>query len=341
MATFTGNEQDNLLNGTEEADQISGLQGNDTLQGFGGDDVILGGAGNDRIVAGAGNDLARGGDGNDFMQGNEGNDVLFGGAGDDRIYGGPGDDFVSGGLGNDLLCSGIGSADLVTAGAGDDRVIFYRGTGQQDAADQNNVLIGGSGVDTLDVLRASYFGSAENAATTIFDMENFAVIFRETDGDAVVAEQNAALFYGFEKILVRGGSAIDYRGAFQDMDVQGTDNADTFRGGSGDEIFRGGGGDDLFSGGGGTDVFASEADDADTFEFRATDGTITVSGFNGAGEDGGDLIRIFADDPNDLQVTEAGGTTTLRLARDDGSFATMEIGVLGLQAQEDYVLVGL
>lgn len=106
MATFTGNNNNNTINGSAQADTIKGLGGHDTLHGLGGADKIYGG------------------DGNDSLYGGDGNDALYGEAGHDRLYGGNGNDILDGGKGNDRL-QGYGSSrsseyDVLTGGAGAD-----------------------------------------------------------------------------------------------------------------------------------------------------------------------------------------------------------------------------
>jgi Ca2+-binding RTX toxin-like protein len=54
--------------------------------------------------------------------GGEGDDVLTGGAGNDKLVGGPGDDELNGRGGNDLLIGGPGD-DVLNGGPGEDRLI--------------------------------------------------------------------------------------------------------------------------------------------------------------------------------------------------------------------------
>jgi Ca2+-binding RTX toxin-like protein len=60
MATITGTEGDNRLNGSETADLIRGLAGRDRVNALGGNDTIEGGNGSDRIKAGDGDDVVHG-----------------------------------------------------------------------------------------------------------------------------------------------------------------------------------------------------------------------------------------------------------------------------------------
>ena len=83
MATITGTNGRNELEGTRFADLIRGRGGNDEFEGNGGNDTIYGDSGNDEIDGGAGKDLLWGGAGNDRLDGGAGNDRLWGGAGRD------------------------------------------------------------------------------------------------------------------------------------------------------------------------------------------------------------------------------------------------------------------
>jgi VCBS repeat-containing protein len=67
MATITGDNNDNILNGTTGDDTIDGLGGNDTINGDAGNDTINGGDGNDFIDGGAGSDTINAGDGDDIV----------------------------------------------------------------------------------------------------------------------------------------------------------------------------------------------------------------------------------------------------------------------------------
>ncbi|MFP5076745.1 M10 family metallopeptidase C-terminal domain-containing protein [Rhizobium sp. YIM 134829] len=65
MATRTGDDKGNKLEGTGKADTISGGGGNDRISGHKGNDVLNGDDGNDRIGGGQGHDILTGGAGKD------------------------------------------------------------------------------------------------------------------------------------------------------------------------------------------------------------------------------------------------------------------------------------
>ena len=93
--------------------------------------ALSGGFGTDTLTSGDGNDVVTGDDGNDTVLGRGGNDQADGGDGNDRVVGGTGDDILQAGLGldrlegedgSDNLRSRDGLRDVVSCGAGFDRV---------------------------------------------------------------------------------------------------------------------------------------------------------------------------------------------------------------------------
>jgi Ca2+-binding RTX toxin-like protein len=169
MATITGNNNANTLNGDTDGDLndiIDGLGNGDLINGLLGNDTIYGGSGADRLYGGNDNDLIYGGTGLDFVDGGSGNDTIFGGSdqgGDDTLYGGAGFDFLdysdvgavtvnltsntaSGGGGTDVL----GSIEGVIGGTGDDSITGDTVANHLIGNDGNDTLIGDAGADTLD-----------------------------------------------------------------------------------------------------------------------------------------------------------------------------------------------
>lgn len=128
-AVFTGRGDDVVRTGAGD-DYIS-LRGARPFEvagslGWGSNDVDAG-TGDDRVLGGMGNDLVRGGGGNDLIVGGGGTDSLFGGTGNDLI---------------DAFDNDPGGADIVDAGAGDDRLLL----------DDGDRASGGSGRDTFDAV---------------------------------------------------------------------------------------------------------------------------------------------------------------------------------------------
>jgi Ca2+-binding RTX toxin-like protein len=137
IATVVGNDLDNVI------------QGNVL------DNVIAGGSGNDTLLGCSGIDTLSGGDGNDVLDGGAGIDVLAGGAGDD-IY-------IVAWEGSDLdavnEAADAGTDTVRTAssgysldGAANVENLTYTGTGSFTGTGNAfaNVIIGGTGHDTLD-----------------------------------------------------------------------------------------------------------------------------------------------------------------------------------------------
>jgi Ca2+-binding RTX toxin-like protein len=119
---------------------VAGTPGPDVLTGGPGRDVVHAGRGDDRVAARGGSDWLDGGLGDDVLYGGVGRDFVYGGPGDDRLIGGGDADLLRAGAGNDVVdareprparhlldciaCDPIPpGADLVIAGAGDDRVL--------------------------------------------------------------------------------------------------------------------------------------------------------------------------------------------------------------------------
>lgn len=179
-ATVVGTSHADHLIGTPHRDVIVGLGGDDVIDGRGGNDVICGGLGSDDLSGGTGDDRlfgnevsyersatgvvvdlsARPGIGKvtgegvdtvklfkhltvtgsshaDTMTGTEGPDTLVGGAGNDTMFGLGGNDELTPER-EDLKQRA--DADVVYGGAGDDRVISYKGRDE---------IHGGDGADQL------------------------------------------------------------------------------------------------------------------------------------------------------------------------------------------------
>ena len=214
-----GNALDNIITGNNGADLIGGGDGNDTLRGGAGNDMLFGDNGNDTLVGGTGADVMSGGTGNDIyyvdnagdvvqegsfsganvasMQwgdsggidevrttlssytladsnavgflndkgnienlsftgtgsftghGNALDNVITGGAGNDKLFGEAGDDSLLGGAGKDVLTGGVG-ADHLTGGTGADRFVLALGDNGVTAKTADHITDFEKG-DTLDV----------------------------------------------------------------------------------------------------------------------------------------------------------------------------------------------
>ncbi|MGV3490519.1 MAG: calcium-binding protein [Devosia sp.] len=159
-----------VLRRDADGDQtVWGGTGDDTLISYFGDDHLIGGLGNDRLVSAQGTDILDGGLGDDTYvvyrdtadtiidaggidtieaktswslmdnpeienlvfssagnwlgQGNGLDNIITAGAGNNRLFGDAGNDTLSGGAGDDLLSGGLGR-DILSGGIGADRFDF-------------------------------------------------------------------------------------------------------------------------------------------------------------------------------------------------------------------------
>lgn len=345
-----------VIQGTNNDDSIIGTDKNDTIYGKNGNDVLWGGpvgnSGNDSLHGDKGHDSLYGEDGNDNLYGKDGDDYLEGGAGNDNLHGDNGHDFLTGGAGNDTLKGGLGIT-LAYGDEGDDSVYYNPSKGKLEDLEVTNELAqsylnGGPDKDVLNLFNETTFkdvnGKTQNAKTYIYmddggDGHQYFVGAGEGYNDPFV---ETATFSQFEEIKVEGKSGLDFYGSWGDsygIKVTGTDKGDYFSSYYSKDTFLGGGGDDIFFFGGG-DTIESWTKDADEFHFNAwySYDTAHLTGFNGAGKDGGDELYIYGfdlADPN-TQVVESGGKTTFTL---NGGTDVLEINTVGLVLGQDWFLV--
>jgi Ca2+-binding RTX toxin-like protein len=151
-----GSAYTDWLGGNDGANVISGLDGNDVIGGGGGADTLDGGNGIDWLVYGEGEaavsvdlaaNTASGGDAAgdqvfnfENLIGTQLNDTLLGSGADNQIDGQAGSDVINGRGGNDTLGGFTVGADTLIGEAGNDDL-----TGGLD----NDMLIGGAGLDTF------------------------------------------------------------------------------------------------------------------------------------------------------------------------------------------------
>jgi Ca2+-binding RTX toxin-like protein len=295
MATFTGNEMDNVLTGTEEDDVFTGNGGADTVTGLGGNDVANFNVTND------GFDLTDLGDGSDVVQ------VTADAATEVRLS------FTSAQVGNGnandsntMINQDGGLAVRLQAENGMDGL-----TGPVSRFDDEGItFVGGEGVtfDVRDLVSGVQRGNL------------FQVVTLGTSGvDNLTAVQAARPYYfnaGMGDDAVTGGTADDFL-------VGGAGN-DTLDGGLGNDSFIGGGGNDSIFGGSGNDAATVNVttDGADSVDLGDGSDVVTVaSGTPGqvrltftsaqvgngnpndsntmANQDGGLAVRLQAEDGND------------------------------------------
>jgi Ca2+-binding RTX toxin-like protein len=274
MATYNGNDLNNVYFGTNENDAINGNGGNDFLLGKGGNDLIDGGTGGDVMVGDFGDDVYYVNQSNNttipndrvIENPNEGNDKILatvsfslfsapnvenlelvgtalGGVGnelDNTIYGNDQNNGLAGNDGNDTVY-GRGGNDDLEGGSGDD------------------ILDGGTGDDRMsgNVGNDTYF--VDSALDEITELA-------ATDGiDTVNATVSYTLNAHLENLTLLGTANIDATGNELDNILTGN---------IGNNVLDGKVGKDTLIGGLGDDTYIIDA--ADTIVEQPSEGIDTV-----------------------------------------------------------------
>lgn len=290
-----GTGQDDDIFGTDGVDMLQGGAGNDLLQGNAGDDILIGGAGNDVLIAG------------DGTVGNQ----RFGGA-----FKAEGLDTLDGGAGNDIF------------------QFTFSTIATQSGLDDSDIVIGGEGNDTVQILNAATLDQGiYNNWTSV---ENLQL----ADGGAnTVLIGQIGFKAGVQKII--GGNNNDTFGVADgftgpitlDLSANGIDiiNSPTAKGAI--TAFMQGG--DVDAGPGG-DVFSFGVNAADTMVLQA-DGTL---GINLDAITGGEFINLVSTaTPNGADIgivltnnavlnTMSAGVTTLTIDASGMHNFTNAIGVV-------------
>lgn len=254
--------------GTAGADTFNGTVFNDHMVGGAGDDTLNGGDGDDRLVGGAGNDTLDGGAGHDVADysgaasgvtvrldrnqasndGDGGVDVL---TGIEEVVGSAFNDVIFGDAGANVLRGGAGY-DVILGLDGDD--IIHGGAGS------TNELYGGRGNDTYVI---------ESTGDTIVELAGEGV-------DTVLTALNRLR-------LAENVEHLTYTGT-GNFEGQGSEGANTIRGGVLRDVLMGRGGDDILYGGAGetNELYGGLGNDyyvlhvADTVVENAGEGIDTV-----------------------------------------------------------------
>ncbi|WP_299971614.1 cadherin-like domain-containing protein [uncultured Roseobacter sp.] len=306
--TLIGGLGDDTLNGGEGNDNISGGDGKDTVFGQQGNDQINGGDDDDQLFGEEGNDTINGGDGNDTIGGANGNDIVDGNAGNDTIFGGEGNDTVRGGLGNDRLF-GNGGNDFVDGEAGDDEIFGETGA---------DTLLGGDGADEINGGGGNDFMNGEGGNDRMFGGSNDDAMFGGSGNDLMDGQQQDDDLFG------QAGNDTMFGGDGFDL-LDGGSGNDTLFGGNQGDTLRGGAGTDFMDGGAGFDNFDFNA--VSESAFGSAD---TISGFDGAGAPGGDVIDVSGIDAN----TTAGGNQAFTFLGAVTSAVGLGFGAGALWVQE-------
>jgi Ca2+-binding RTX toxin-like protein len=324
--TFTGDANNNSINGTRKADSIIGNEGNDSLNGFVGNDSVVGGTGADRVLGSEGSDTLKGDSGSDTLKGGTENDLVFGGIGSDLLEGNDGDDTLSGEANNDFLTGGAGF-DVLDAGVGNDTVNGNDGDDLIAGNTGGDRLLGSNGNDTIR-------GGADN--DEIFG-DNDNDLVEGNDGDDILngnlgndtldggngndnlnaQEGNDVLIGGIGNDILKGGEGGDTLSGNQDNDLlDGEGGNDRLVGEDGNDTLQGGNGNDTLIGGTGSDRVLESGD----FNFTVTNTQLTGRGSDTFSEvesvqvtGGGNANSLNASAVTNLSITleGAGGIDTL------------------------------
>jgi len=238
-------------------------------------DTVIGTSGNDAIAGMAGNDDLSGGDGNDYLHGGTGYDILNGGAGNDVLAAGA---LQEGDFGAPQ------EQNLLIGGAGDDTLIgsygadtYYYASGDGD----DLIVAGDSGGDILE------FGAgiALEDLSVLRDGDDAVLII---DGSGTITLQDFFVAYEspISQMIIDGESVagdVIKQLYFADMATSGADSivggsdAEYLVGMAGDDTLDGGTGDDTLEGGAGADVLIGSEWNDTTYRFSsAADSTLST-----------------------------------------------------------------
>ena len=254
--------------------------------------IITGGAGGNRLLGGAGDDTLIGGASGDYLDGGTGADTMTGGAGEDvYIVDNAGDlviEAANGGYADEVRTSlsayvlpgnverltftgtgafqAIGNDDdnVITGGAGPNRLIGGGGSDGLFGGAADDVLDGGTGADRMVGGNGNDIYFVDNAGDLVIEYDN-------GGNDTVYSSVSYTLTPDVETLQLLGGAgAIDGTGNGLNNTIIGNDAVNRLSGGAGDDTLIGGGGDDVLAGGRGADTLTGGAG-ADRFYFQIGD----------------------------------------------------------------------
>ncbi|MBP7240753.1 calcium-binding protein [Amaricoccus sp.] len=299
------------------ADTAWGGDGDDELNGSTGDDSLYGEAGADELNGGSNNDLLNGGTGADDMDGGTGNDVyVVDNAGDSAsespfvIFGG-GIDRVDSSV-NHTLSANMENLTLTGAapinGTGNARANVINGNGA------NNTLMGLGANDTLNAGGGNDFldgGTGADVMNGSTGNDNYVVdnpgdvVIDSAGTDTVRSSISYALGATIENLTLTGAAPINGTGNGLGNVIVGNGANNILLGLGGVDTIRGGGGADTISGDAAADVF--------DYDFVTDSGPgaaarDVITGFDGAGVAGGDVINLATIDANQLAAAPGNQT---------------------------------
>jgi trimeric autotransporter adhesin len=275
--SFTGNDEDNIIDGSPFADFLVGGAGNDKFFAGTGNaaDTMYGGAGNDEFFAGFGNDYIEGGDGDDlYIVIDYDNIVEFDNGGIDTIR------FVNFGnasladkanIENLVATSEFAFSSMTLTGNGLDNLIVDDSRGSNDTVyglggndtlrntASADAMSGGDGDDTILIEAGGGNGSNANGDAGNDTLHDFSLVGHNTmngggGDDLLIAETTTSAFLG-------------------------GDGNDTFRAMAASTLntFTGGLGDDIYEFSAGSDATIVELADEGTDTLRTTSATFNLA----------------------------------------------------------------
>ena len=300
-----------------------------------------------------------------YLVGNDKNNILLGGDEDDTIIGNLGDDTLSGGNGEDIFIHTAGNDIITDYKSGDDII-------QLD----ENVKITASSVNGGDVILTTTDGTI-----TLEKSVGKEITFIDSAGNETVETYGSTIPDGLTKKGTKltadkkfngdkidledfGATRLDARKVRNDIEIFGTDDSNSIRGGKSNDTIIAGDGDDTLTGGKGNDIFVhSEGDDIITdykagqdkiqlddteikswrvrgrdVIFSTEDGSITVK--NGKGKN----ISIVDEDGNESARTYKDNRHSYWFATEDDNFAeldniidTKSVGDIEFAASQDTI----
>jgi Ca2+-binding RTX toxin-like protein len=273
---------DDVMNGGDRSGLLYGFSGDDTIFAEGGDDIIIGGKGDDALTGGAGNDIYR----------------FSTGFGKDRINN---FDTDAGRIDVIEFTEGIAQEDLVFSRHGDDLVINFANSTDDQLRIESHFYLDSTGGYAIDALRFAD-GSTLDIGSSGFVVLN-EIVNEITEGDDILhgslADDTVDGLAGNDQIFGKNG-ADTLTGSDGDDSLHGEGGNDILRGDAGNDNLRGGAGDDQLYGGDGADTliggsganllvgglgddYLQGGENTDTFRYGMGDGRDTISNRNKSG----------------------------------------------------------